>query len=554
MGAINFSIDKELARLLAEMLSIKSFVETGTFQGDSVASVLDLFDRLDTCELSEKLYLAAKKRFDTEPKVTCHHGDSPEFLRSISRELSGQPILYWLDAHWCSADQTVESDSPCPLLRELEEIGELHPDSVIWIDDARYFLSPPPSPLKSTGWPTFHAVMEMMLKLGRGNHRIICANDTLLLYPVRIEPAVMEYLHVKGADWLDISHKAKVVIPELIKKIHQLNAAYETEKEKSLYERISSHIYYSITKKIFRLLNHFSKKKCSSDSYWMNLGVLHQYEPRKPVKNTHKNNLQNTQNLPSIAIVTPSYNQEEYLEQTILSVLSNKYSNLQYAVVDGGSTDGSPHIIHRYSERLAYSVSEPDGGQSDAIVKGFKRIEGEIMGYLNSDDILLPASLDYVGSYFQKHPHVDVIYGHRLIIDENGQEIGRWILPQHCHETLRRVDWIPQETMFWRKSIYDKVGGIDPNLSFAMDWDLILRFMNAGANFKRVPKFLACFRAHKTQKTHLQYETIGAGEVHRLRIRELGDDESQWKLKKYSNQYERKAKYYSFLADMGIMS
>ncbi len=124
------------------------------------------------------------------------------------------------------------------------------------------------------------------------------------------------------------------------------------------------------------------------------------------------------------------------------------------------------------------------------------------MAYLNSDDILLGGALDYVAAYFSAHPEVDVIYGHRIIIDEEDREIGRWILPRHDRRVIRWSDYIPQETMFWRRRIWEAAGGrLDESFQFAMDWDLILRFDDAGAVFRRVPAFLAAFRHHAGQKT-----------------------------------------------------
>ena len=222
-----------------------------------------------------------------------------------------------------------------------------------------------------------------------------------------------------------------------------------------------------------------------------------------------------------MAIVTPSYNQAVFLGGTIESVLSQDYPRLEYAVVDGGSTDGSKELLERYRPRLAYTVSEPDEGQAHAIVKGFSNTHGEIMAYLNSDDCLMPGALRYVGRYFQQHPEVDVIYGHRVIIDPDGLEVGRWVIPPHDTECVRRFDYIPQETLFWRRRCYEEVGGLDVRFHFAMDWDLILKFMRAGARFRRLPYFLACFRVHGAQKTSSLLESTGLNEVNLLLEREF---------------------------------
>jgi hypothetical protein len=119
---------------------------------------------------------------------------------------------------------------------------------------------------------------------------------------------------------------------------------------------------------------------------------------------------------------------------------------------------------------------------------------------------------------------VDAVYGHRILIDEYGDEIGRWVLPPHCPETLKWVDFIPQETLFWRRRIWEKVGGIDESFRFAMDWDLLLRFQDAGAKFHRMGRFLGAFRVHESSKTVTGVTTTGLEEMSRLRLRCHGRD------------------------------
>lgn len=226
---------------------------------------------------------------------------------------------------------------------------------------------------------------------------------------------------------------------------------------------------------------------------------------------------------PSISIVTPSFNQGHVLEETIRSVLDQGYPALEYIVQDGGSTDGSVDVLQRYGSRLTHWESAPDGGQSAAINLGMRRTTGEIMAYLNSDDLLLPGSLAYVAEYFQTHPEVDVVYGHRVLIDEAGQEIGRWVLPRHDDRTIAFADFIPQETMFWRRRAWEAVGGcIDESFRFAMDWDLILRFRAAGLTFRRLPRFLGGFRVWHDQKSVAWWLPIGRRETERLTTRTLG--------------------------------
>ncbi|MBZ0090652.1 MAG: glycosyltransferase [Sulfuricellaceae bacterium] len=250
------------------------------------------------------------------------------------------------------------------------------------------------------------------------------------------------------------------------------------------------------------------------------LGVLRQYSPRPLNLPQRYAQTGGPTRPPKISIVTPSYNQAAYLEGTVRSVVEQGYPDLEYVVQDGGSKDGSVEILESYSDRLAFWESNKDKGQTNAINLGFLHTSGEIMAYLNSDDMLLPGALAYVAAYFETHPDVDVVYGHRIIIDETDQEIGRWILPPHDNEVLSWADFIPQETLFWRRRVWDKIGGsLDESFHFAMDWDLLLRLRDSGAKFVRLPRFLAAFRVHPQQKTSTEITDTGFKEMGRLRER-----------------------------------
>jgi glycosyltransferase involved in cell wall biosynthesis len=227
-------------------------------------------------------------------------------------------------------------------------------------------------------------------------------------------------------------------------------------------------------------------------------------------------------NAPRIAIVTPSYNHAVYLDATIESVVSQGYPNLYYHVQDGASIDGTIDLLKSRGDTISWK-SEPDKGQSSAINLGFVGVDCDIMAYLNSDDMLLPGTLAYVANYFMTHPKVDIVYGHRVFIDREGLEVGRAVLPPHDDKTLQYADYIPQETMFWRKRVWDSIGQIDESFHYAMDWDFILRAQAAGFNFVRLPRFLACFRIHDAQKTAATY-SVGAKEMGILRRRVLGFD------------------------------
>jgi len=252
------------------------------------------------------------------------------------------------------------------------------------------------------------------------------------------------------------------------------------------------------------------------------LGRLYQHRPRTlRLPKTYRETLP-LDSTPFVSIVTPSFNHVRFLARTIESVLSQDYPHIEYRVQDGCSTDNSLEIIKRYADKLEGWESTPDNGQTDAINRAFARTHGEIMAWLNSDDILLPGALPFVVDFFNKHPEVDVVYGNRILLDERDKQIGRWVLPPHDNEVLSWADFIPQETLFWRRSIWEKVGGrLDESFHYAMDWDLILRFRDAGAKFVRLSRFLGGFRVHSAQKTTAMSK-CGETEMNRLRERELG--------------------------------
>jgi glycosyltransferase involved in cell wall biosynthesis len=250
------------------------------------------------------------------------------------------------------------------------------------------------------------------------------------------------------------------------------------------------------------------------------IGTLQQHDPialQVPERYTRTAPLSS---YPVISIVTPSFNQGRFVERTLKSVLDQQYPGLEYVVQDGGSIDESIEILNRHRDALAHVESKRDRGLSHALNLGFQRTTGEIMAYLNSDDLLLPGALHYLADFFLKHADVDVVYGHRVVIDEHDREIGRWILPPHDDDILLWVDYVPQETLFWRRRIWDKVGGaIDEEFSFAVDWELLLRFRQAGARFQRLPRFLGAFRVHPHQKTSSEMDDVGFREMTRLRER-----------------------------------
>ena len=269
------------------------------------------------------------------------------------------------------------------------------------------------------------------------------------------------------------------------------------------------------------------------------LGVLRQY-PERPLKipRSYLNTIA-SQHIPALTLVTPSFNQGVFLLRTMRSVIDQNYPNLEYVIQDGGSTDGTVELLTGMDFHVTRWESTADRGQSHAINKGFQNTTGDIMGWINSDDILLPGALAFVARYFSLNPHIDVVYGHRLLIDEHDAEIGTWLMPRHEDSILYWADFIPQETMFWRRRIWDRAGGrIDESFQFAMDWELILRFHHAGAKFARLPRFLGGFRVHANQKTSASIGLLGLKEMGILRRRELGRTPTKSEIDKVIRNYQ----------------
>ena len=202
-----------------------------------------------------------------------------------------------------------------------------------------------------------------------------------------------------------------------------------------------------------------------------------------------------------ISVITPSFNQAKYLEATIQSVLSQKGVELEYIIIDGGSTDGSLDIINRYSRQLAYWVSEPDQGQTDAINKGFARATGDILAWLNSDDTYKPGALAEAVAYLAENPAVGLVYGDCDYIDSEGRVIGRFPAAQTDYRKLRQgYVHIPQQAAFFRGELWRQVGPLDPSFYFAMDYDLWVRLAKTKP-VKYLPRVWANFRLHSDAKT-----------------------------------------------------
>lgn len=637
MGAISFTIDPKLVHELRRHLPFTTFVETGTFRGETLDRVQSLFDECLSVELSDEHYEAARQRFAASLNIRLWHGDSAGFLRENRALYADKSTLFWLDAHWCVGGDTSEK-SQCPLLQELAAIETLNPQSALLIDDARLFLAPPPKPHEISDWPSFDSILERLHRLSR-EHAVICFNDVILFVPHNVQPALRMFFQENTVDPLSIYDKArdyetvltqakekdKLILDydqhyenfrthiarleealaikdrtiaslekpdekrkaeieaarirleaeyadlngQLQRKLVELRASLKNyandhatveqakhfgqqltdkeaviqslhraciEREKLIMELVTDTTTLTaklrkfwvatrgyLREKFWHPLSEWAFKKVVED-YWMQIGILQHYAPRPIAWEKFPRSRRTDGRLPQVAIVTPSFNQATFIESTLLSVLNQDYPKLLYVVQDGGSKDASPQVIARYADRLTHWESAPDHGQADAICKGFARVApklgpADVMAWLNSDDLTAPRALGYIAEFFARHPKVDVVYGHRIIIDGTDNEIGRWIMPPHNPRSLEWIDYVPQETLFWRKRAWDLVGGLDPSFQFALDWDLLARFTQAGLRVVRLPYFLGCFRVHHHQKTNQHIHSTGADEMARVRTR-----------------------------------
>jgi glycosyltransferase involved in cell wall biosynthesis len=240
--------------------------------------------------------------------------------------------------------------------------------------------------------------------------------------------------------------------------------------------------------------------------------------------------------LPKISVVTPSYNQGEFLEDTILSVLGQEYPSLEYIIMDGGSTDNSPAIIQKYEDRLAYWQSGKDSGQADAINQGFAMATGDIMAWLNSDDMYLPGTLDFIGRYFRdnKISGAAIVFGNCVHVDQDELRTrGSNVRLMHTTRNLELLDYIIQPSSFWTVGTQKKVGPLNNTYTYGFDWEWFVRAKRAGVYLHPVDRFLSVYRIHSAHKTG----SGGDGRLQeiaelftRFHSRQIADVFLQWKL------------------------
>lgn len=209
-----------------------------------------------------------------------------------------------------------------------------------------------------------------------------------------------------------------------------------------------------------------------------------------------------------ISIITPSYNQAAYLEYAIQSVLAQDYYDIEYLIVDGGSSDGSLEIIQRYAGRLAWWVSEPDAGQAEAINKGFTRAKGEYIAWLNSDDLYLPGAIGQAVTVLDANPELGFVYGNALTIDSQGRLLNRLDFGNWGLDDLMAFRIICQPAVFMRRSVLEQAGFLDAAYHFMLDHQLWLRLARL-APLRHVPRDWAAARHHAAAKNVVQASSFG---------------------------------------------
>ncbi len=208
MGAIHFSLDPRLLELFSRELPIRTFVETGTFKGETLNLARNYFPECHSVEMSPEHFAAARRQFDGMADVHLNCGDSPGFLAAHQKAFECRPTFFWLDAHWCVAEHTAGAESQSPLLGELRAIGGLHPDSALLIDDARLYLCAPPKPHRHGDWPGFDDIVRALFALSN-QHRLCVCNDVIIFSPARVGAAVARHAHEHGVDWLTFARHAR---------------------------------------------------------------------------------------------------------------------------------------------------------------------------------------------------------------------------------------------------------------------------------------------------------------------------------------------------------
>jgi len=228
---------------------------------------------------------------------------------------------------------------------------------------------------------------------------------------------------------------------------------------------------------------------------------------------------------PLVSIITPSFNQGNYIKETIDSVITQDYYNIEYIVVDGGSTDNTINILKSYSSRIKY-ISEKDNGQANAVNKGIEMSKGDIIGWLNSDDIYMPDTIRKIVNFFYNNPAYDIVYGNAYIIDETGNITGEYPTEPFDYNRLADRCYICQPTVFFKRHAIESNGYLDESLHLCLDYELWMRLAKR-YKFGYINDVLACSRMYAENKTLSRHDEVYK-EAHRILYKHYGYIPLSW--------------------------
>lgn len=258
---------------------------------------------------------------------------------------------------------------------------------------------------------------------------------------------------------------------------------------------------------------------------------------------------------PKVSIVMPSFNQGQFIERSLLSVINQGYPNLELIVIDGASSDATLSIIKKYKPYIAYWISEPDHGQSDALNKGFAHATGEILGWLNSDDLYMPGAIVHAVAALVKRPDKAIVFGDWLAIDDEDNCLAHeYAFNMNINHTKYEGVSINAQAMFWRREVHERFGYFETTLYNTMDFQMVLAFgINEGeCAFFRLPSVLGCFRRYEGQKTGAINVQRQLNEHRLLAERYSYRDKYTW-LGKYKRYYYRMRRGYWYLRRAGVV-
>lgn len=319
----------------------------------------------------------------------------------------------------------------------------------------------------------------------------VFANATIMAFPSVFEGfgiPLVEAMKAKVA----IACSKCGSIPEVAKDAALFFDAYDPEDIAAKLWQLeeSEELRASLIRKGEIVAKNYSWKKCAEDTVIF-LNEVWRKNAKECTKKIDDN--------PLVTIVTPSYNQGEFIKATIESVLSQDYPNIEYIVMDGGSTDNTVEILKSYGEKIQW-VSEKDAGQADAVNKGIRRAKGQIIGWLNSDDTYLEGAVSKMVKYFVEHPETDMVYGEGYYTDKNGNITERYLTEKYNYERLAEMCIVCQPTAFFTKEIVERVGMLDVEHQLSMDYELWLRMAKNG-KIAYVPDYIATSRMYEENKT-----------------------------------------------------